>query len=126
MIVFFFESAECVFTINRLFYPSSPELTSNATLKNEFELMPLEQFWIKMKAEYFELSVNALGLLLNFYSTYLCETSFSAMTLIKNKQRNKLIADHAMRIAISDFEPRIEQLAKNVQAEEQVTEYTES
>lgn len=67
-----------------------------------------------MKAEYAELSEIAIKLLLNFTSTYLCETSFSAMTVIKTKQRNRLNAENAMRIAISNIEPRIKRLAHKV------------
>lgn len=76
--------------------------------------MQLEEFWIRMKAEYAELSEIAIKLLLNFTSTYLCETSFSAMTVIKTKQRNRLNAENAMRIAISNIEPRIKRLAQKV------------
>lgn len=76
--------------------------------------MQLEEFWIQMKGEYAELSEIAIKLLLNFTSTYLCETSFSAMTVIKTKQRNRLNAENAMRIAISNIEPRIKRLAQKV------------
>lgn len=79
-----------------------------------FATMQLEEFWIRMKAEYAELSEIAIKLLLNFTSTYLCETSFSAMTVIKTKQRNRLNAENAMRIAISNIEPRIKRLAQKV------------
>lgn len=76
--------------------------------------MPLDEFWIKMRAEYDELSQNALRILLNFTSTYLCETSFSAMTVIKTKYRNRLSAENAMRIAISTIEPQIVKLVQEV------------
>lgn len=101
----------------------SAELTSDATLKNEFQTMSLEAFWIKVyneMSEYNELSQHALRLLLNFTSTYLCETSFSAMAHMKNKQRSRLNAEIAMRVAISNIEPRIEQLAKSVKTNEEI------
>lgn len=68
-----------------------------------------------MSKEYPNLSQRAIKILLNFSSTYLCETSFSAMTLIKTKQRNRLDAANAMRVALSNIEPDITKLAKDVQ-----------
>lgn len=80
-----------------------------------FESLPLDEFWIKMKAEYDNLSRKAIQILLHFSSTYLCESAFSSMTIIKTKQRNRLDAESSLRVALSDIEPRIKTLAKKVQ-----------
>jgi len=42
-----------------------------------------------MKNEYPNLHEIALRFLLCFSTTYLCETAFSAMTVLKTKQRNR-------------------------------------
>ena len=48
----------------------------------------LSQFWISLKNKYLELSNKAIKLLLIFSKTYLCEKSFSSLSLIKIKQGN--------------------------------------
>lgn len=42
----------------------------------------------------------------------MCETAFSAMTVIKTKQRNRLDqANNAIRVALSKIQSRIDSLA---------------
>lgn len=65
-----------------------------------------------MQTEYPDLSRHALRILLNFSSTFLCETSFSTMAAIKTKQRNRLDAANAMRVALSNIQPNIKELSK--------------
>jgi hypothetical protein len=48
------------------------------------------QFWMEVKNEYPEVGNAAITSLLPFGSTYLCEKTFSAMVVIKSKQRNCL------------------------------------
>lgn len=69
----------CIFTQNY----------SDRRADRKFEIVPLDKFWIAMQSECDELSQTAI---------HLCETSFSAMVLIKSKQRNRLKAEleHAM------------------------------
>jgi len=43
-----------------------------------------------MKNEYPNLHETAMRFLFFFSTTYLCETAFSAMTVFKTKQRNRL------------------------------------
>ena len=76
----------------------------------------LPAFWIGVRQEYPELSDLALICLTVFASTYRCETGFSSMTIIKTKNRNRLNASSALRIALSDIEPRIDLLVKSKQA----------
>lgn len=96
-------------TIYHLF---SPELTSDPTLKNLFETSELDEFWLKIENQYSELSKKAINKLLQFSTTYLCETAFSTLTLIKTKQRNRLDAGKATILAISGIEPRFKELSK--------------
>jgi hypothetical protein len=72
-------------------------------LESIFEFMSNLKFWIRMKNEYPNLYEIAMRFLLCFSNTYICETAFSAMTVL---QRN--------RLQLSDFitsvHPRINKL----------------
>jgi hypothetical protein len=61
------------------------------------------------------ISKIAIKNLLAFPTTYLCETAFSQLLILKNKYRNKLDVEHDLRCAISTTEHRIELLAKKLQ-----------
>lgn len=71
------------------------EMKANSTMRDDFHLLTLEQFWIWIE----RLPVNAklvslaLQVLVSFSSTYLYETGFSALVLIKNKQQNRRTDD---------------------------------
>ncbi|CAI6357410.1 unnamed protein product [Macrosiphum euphorbiae] len=54
------------------------DLSSDVTLKNLKNNSSLDKFWIEVHSEYEVLSEKALGVLLHFPSTYLCESGFSA------------------------------------------------
>ena len=93
------------------------ELAADEGLKTSFETAPsLASFWIKVKAEYPELSDIALKTLLPFPSTYLCETGFSTMSVIKTKYRNAIDIHSPLRVALSSIEPGIDKLANKKQA----------
>lgn len=96
------------------FFFFSTDLVSDPTLKNSFGSVSLEEFWLSVKTGYKELSYKAMNKLLQFSTTYLCESAFSTMTLVKTKQRNRLNAESAMFVAISRITPRIEELSKGL------------
>ena len=75
----------------------------------------LSQFWSSMLTSYPKLSTEALGVIVPFASTYLCESGFSPLMHIKSKARNQLDLEDDMRIAISKTQPRISRLACNMQ-----------
>lgn len=83
-------------------------------MKNLFEASELEEFWIKIQKDFSSLSRKALDKLLQFATTYLCESAFSDLTVIKTKQRNRLDAQNAMILAISTIVPRFDELSKKV------------
>ena len=66
------------------------ELSSDKRLEITFNSMSNSKFWIRMKNEYPNLRDITMRFLLCFSTTYLCETVFSAMTVLKTKQRNRL------------------------------------
>jgi hypothetical protein len=52
--------------------------------------MSTSKFWITIKNEYPNIHEIAMGYLLCFSTTHICETAFSAMTVLKTKQRIRL------------------------------------
>ena len=58
--------------------------------KDSFDSMELGYFWLQIKYMYPLLSKEALKLLIQFSTTYLCEAGFFRLFVIKTKTRNKL------------------------------------
>ena len=64
------------------------EITNDGDLKSMFETPSnLHTFWVKVKAEYPEITTKALKSLLPFPTSYLCEAGFSAVTATKTDYR---------------------------------------
>ena len=68
-----------------------------------------------MNNEYPNLHGVAMRFLLCFSTAYLCEIAFSAMTVLKTKQRNRLQLSHCLRLAIISIHPRINKLTDGKQ-----------
>ena len=67
-----------------------------------------------MKNEYPNLHERAMKFHPCFATTYLIETAFSAMTVLKTKQRKRLQISNCLRLVITSVHPRINKLtAKN-------------
>ncbi|XP_058141430.1 SCAN domain-containing protein 3 [Dasypus novemcinctus] len=93
------------------------KLATDEGLKINFEnTASLASFWIKVKNEYPELVEIALKSLLLFPSTYLCETGFSTLSVIKTKHRNSLNIHYPLRVALSSIQPRLDKLTSKKQA----------
>ncbi|XP_064083891.1 zinc finger BED domain-containing protein 5-like [Macrobrachium nipponense] len=92
------------------------ELSSDRTLRLKFESTTFNEFWISVSEEYPGLSKAALNILTPFGSTYLCETTFFALTYIKNKYRSRLNVKDDLRVTVSDITPRFEMLCSKKQA----------
>uniref|UniRef100_W5NNX5 HAT C-terminal dimerisation domain-containing protein n=1 Tax=Lepisosteus oculatus TaxID=7918 RepID=W5NNX5_LEPOC len=83
------------------------ELSSDRTLKAAFSSTPLAQLWLLAVAEYPKLSRLAITVC-TLASTWLCETTFSVLTYIKNQSRSHLMTEEDdLRLAVSGIEPRI-------------------
>ena len=83
------------------------EMKCNSTAKDDFEAMPLNNFWAKYLHIYKNVGSVAIRTLLSFSSTYLCESGFSALVSMKTKFRNKLEREADLRCALSSTKPRI-------------------
>ena len=91
------------------------EMKCNSIAKDDFEVMPLNEFWAKYMHIYKNVGSAALQTLLPFLSTYLCESGFSTLVNVKTKCRNKLDCEADMRCALSSTKPHIKLLVSNKQ-----------
>lgn len=91
------------------------ELISDYTLRNQFKTQPCQKFWLSVEKQYPVLCKNAIRVLIQFASTYLCETGFSKLVSIKTKYRSRLNPEDDMRIAISNIHPNIDEIIRNLQ-----------
>ena len=93
------------------------EFLNDSTVRNAFETLPLMKFWSRMSQHFPSVAAMAVGGLLMFPGTYLCEQGFSALIYIKNKYRARLCVEPDLRVALSKTEPRIDELVKAKQAQ---------
>ena len=77
------------------------KLTTSDATKTDFSSMSVTKFWIKSLQSYSVLTEIALHLILPFPTTYLCETGFSSLLVIKSKYRSGLVAENDMRCALA-------------------------
>ena len=87
-------------------------MKADSTMNDDFHLLTLEKFWIKRFLVNPKVASLALKTLVPFSSNYLCEKGFSALVLIKSKQRNRLAVYSHLTIALAKTEPRIDQLVQ--------------
>ncbi|KAK9752390.1 hypothetical protein QE152_g4276 [Popillia japonica] len=101
------------------------EMKADSTMKVDLHLLTLEKFWIKRFEKFWikrflvnpKVASLALKILIPFSSTYLCETGFSALVLIKTKQQNRLAVDSDLTTALAKTEPRIDHMVQSVQVQ---------
>ncbi|CAG4966915.1 unnamed protein product [Colias eurytheme] len=92
------------------------EMSVDETLQADFKRMSLIDFWAARQAEYSELSRKAVNFLLPFPTTYLCESGFSHLVMIKTKYRNRLNTKSELRLKLSKITPKIESICDSKQA----------
>jgi len=68
-----------------------------------------------MKYEYLNLHEVTMRFLLCFSTTYHCETEFSAMTVLKTKQRNCLQLSDCLCLAFTLIHPIIKKIMERKQ-----------
>ena len=96
------------------------ELQSRQMWKDKFEKASLTQFWANvqsMEPSLSNLCKQAATALLLFPTTYLCESGFSTLTMIKTKYRNRLQPEDDIRCALATIIPEFDKLVKQVQGQ---------
>jgi len=92
------------------------EMSTDTSLKMQFNQKSLEHFWLHVRKDYPQLSSKALKVLIPFPTTYLCEKAFSALVYIKNKFRNRLEnVESELRLKLSSIEPDVQKLVTEMQ-----------
>ena len=81
---------------------------NNSALRILFDCIELDEFWLSVKESNQVIGEKALALLLPFPTSYLCETGFSSVAVLKSKYRNRLSIEADLRVAISNISPRFE------------------
>ena len=76
------------------------QVSTDRGLQLKLNAVSLTEFWTFVKQEHPDLGDEALEHLLSFASTYLCKVTFSAMTTIKTKQRNRLSLENSLITAV--------------------------
>ena len=93
-------------------------VSSDRGLKIKHAGVPIDTFWIAVKEEYPSLAKNALTILVQFSTSYLCELGFSILHNMKSKKRERLSCiEEEMRVCLSEIRPDIEMVAKKHQAQ---------
>ena len=90
------------------------ELQSSQAAKTEFSSSSPMEFWCSMLQEYPELAKSS-GSINPFPTIYLCEAAMSALVNIKTTDCNRLRVANDMRIALSNINPRIDELVSKRQ-----------
>ena len=94
------------------------ELRQDRRLRLRFSDLPLESFWLKTSNEFSNLAYRAISILPPFSITYIRETSFSAMTAIKVKKRERLRAvAKKLRVGLFSVSAQIPSLCSSKQAQ---------
>ncbi|CAI6357184.1 unnamed protein product [Macrosiphum euphorbiae] len=84
------------------------DISTNGSLKLQFNQKSLENFWLHEQKDYPVLSSKALKVLIPFPTTYLCEKAFSTLVYVKNNFRNRLEnVESELRLKLSNIEPNI-------------------
>lgn len=106
------------FTLNLKEEEELIDIRNDGNIKLLYNEMSLDEFWIKIQNEFPCIGEKAVVILLQFSTSYLCETGFSVLTNIKTKKRERLLAvEEEMRVALSNVRPDIERTCAKNQAQ---------
>ena len=81
-------------------------------LRSKFNETELTKFWITLRKEFPEISIQALKLLLTFPTTYLCEKTFSLYAATNTKYRNWLNAESDIILQVTSIKPKFDTFRK--------------
>lgn len=93
------------------------DLKCDSQAKADFANMDLEEFWLTYFSVYPEVALETTRLLIQFSSTYLCESGFSALAYLKSKYRSRLDVESDLRCSLTQFQPNIDKIVKGKQCQ---------
>ena len=80
------------------------DLSSESTLKQMFrDENNIVTFWLRVKDDFPTLTNKAFDILLPFVTSYLCETGFSTLRVLKTKYRFPLMIKNELKTVISSM-----------------------
>ena len=92
------------------------ELKCDDALKLKFKsCVSRSDFWLSVRSEYPELSLKASQMLVRFSTTYLCEKTFSSLTVVSSRYRAKVEVEPALRLGVTNLNPSIVELVRKSQ-----------
>ena len=92
------------------------ELKVSNAMKQAFKNREdVSSFWLSLHDSFPILSKKASVMLMQFATSYLCESGFSGLATIKTKSRNRLDVRSDIRLAVSKTEPNIVGLVRRGQ-----------
>ena len=91
------------------------ELKAMESVRMSFNSKSIGDFWISLRQAYPLLVKNAMAAIIPFATTYLCESGFSSLVVIKTKSRNRLNVKDDMRVALSKTKPQFDVLIEDKQ-----------
>ena len=92
------------------------DLSCNDSLKVKFQpSLSRPHFWLSVKNEYPSLSEKAMKILIPFSTTYLCEKTFSSVTVIKTRYHSRLKIEAGLRLAVTSLESNLHIFMSNKQ-----------
>lgn len=97
------------------------QLQSDSFIKQKFLEGDITKFYCLLNSDtYPALRANAMRMMSLFGSTYICEQTFSRMKGSKSAHRTRLTDNHlhdVLRISVSPFEPKIDEMSADKQAQ---------
>ena len=91
------------------------DIRNDGNIKLLLREIPLDEFWIKIQNECPNIGEKALVILLQFSTTYQCETAFSVLTNLKTRKRERLlVVEEEMRVAFSNVRPNMREFALKI------------
>ncbi|KAK9504522.1 hypothetical protein O3M35_010838 [Rhynocoris fuscipes] len=93
-------------------------LSSDSTLKQMFrDENNIVTFWLRVKNDFPTLTNKALEILLPFVTSYLSETGYSTVAVLKIKYRSRLVIEKELRTSITSMISRFEKICAEKQAQ---------
>ena len=92
------------------------DLQQDFLAKETFDGNNLVSFWLGIDDKYIHFKKLARKILVRFGTTWVCESGFSYMVMVKTRYRNRITNKHLndnLICALTSYDPRYEKLVKS-------------